>query len=102
MIVYTLEQRREVALRLIFRRCRFWKKNIFSDEAHFHLGQYVNKQNFFIWGTENPLVYIEKPKTSHCMVWIWSRGNVDRYRAMLNEFLFTKFEEEDIGNICFQ
>ena len=28
--------------------------------------------------------------------------NGDRYRALLNEFLFTKIEEEDIGNICFQ
>ena len=28
--------------------------------------------------------------------------NGDRYRAMLNEFLFTKIEEEDIGNIRFQ
>ena len=28
--------------------------------------------------------------------------NVDRYRAMLNEFLFTKVEEENIGNIWFQ
>ena len=28
--------------------------------------------------------------------------NSDRYRAMLNEFLFTKIKEEDIGNICFQ
>ena len=27
---------------------------------------------------------------------------VDRYRIMLNEFLFTKIEEEDIGNISFQ
>ena len=27
--------------------------------------------------------------------------NGDRYWAMLNEFLFTKIEEEDIGNICF-
>ena len=26
----------------------------------------------------------------------------DRYRAMLNEFLFTKIEEDDIGNIWFQ
>ena len=25
----------------------------------------------------------------------------DRYRAMLNEFLFTKIEEDDIGNIWF-
>ena len=28
--------------------------------------------------------------------------NGDRYRAMLNEFLFKKIEEEDIGNIGFQ
>ena len=36
------------------------KKIIFSDEAHFELGGYVNKQNFRIWGTENPHAYIEK------------------------------------------
>ena len=29
------------------------KKIIFSDEAHFDLGGYVNKQNYRIWGTEN-------------------------------------------------
>ena len=28
--------------------------------------------------------------------------NVDHYRAMLNEFLVTKIEEEGIGNIWFQ
>ena len=28
--------------------------------------------------------------------------NCDRYRAMLNEFLFTKIEERDTGNIWFQ
>jgi len=28
--------------------------------------------------------------------------NGDRYRAMLNEFLFTKFEEEDTNDIWFQ
>ena len=30
------------------------------------------------------------------------RVNNDRYQAMLNEILFTKIEEEDIGNSCFQ
>ena len=29
-------------------------------------------------------------------------ANGDRYRAMLNELLFTKIEEQDIGNIWFQ
>ena len=28
--------------------------------------------------------------------------NGDRYRTILNEFLFTKIEEEHIGNIWFQ
>ena len=28
--------------------------------------------------------------------------NGDRYRAMLNKFLFIKIEEEDIGNFWFQ
>ena len=28
--------------------------------------------------------------------------NGDRYRAMLNKFLFTKIKEEDIGNIWFE
>ena len=32
------------------------KKIIFSDEAHFDLGGYVNKQNCRIWGTENPIL----------------------------------------------
>ena len=96
------------------------KKNIFSDEAHFDLGGYVNKQNCSIWGTENPHAYIEKPMHPKTVKqWFWSRGiigqfffdnergvavtvNFDRYRAMLNEFLFTEIEEEVIGNIWFQ
>ena len=34
---------------------------IFSDEAHFDLGGYVNKQNCRIWGAENTHAYIDKP-----------------------------------------
>ena len=62
MVVHTLEQRWEVGLRPTLRRCRFWQK-IFSssDEAHFDLGGYVNKQNWRIWGIEKPHAYIEKP-----------------------------------------
>ena len=37
------------------------KEIIFSDEADFELGVYVNKQNCRIWGTENLHAYIEKP-----------------------------------------
>ena len=52
------------------------KKIIFSDEAHFDLGGYVNKQNCRIWDTENPHAYIEKTKPQkRVTVWygLWSR-----------------------------
>ena len=86
------------------------KKIIFSDEAHFDLGGYVNKLNCRIWGTENTHAYIEKPTPKRVKGIIGpfffenKQGeavtvNADRYRAMLNEYLFTKIEEEDIGNI---
>ena len=54
---------------------------------HFDLGEDVNKQNCRIWRTEKPHAYIEKP----------THG--DGYRAMLNQFLFTKIKEKDIGLI---
>ena len=51
---------------------------------------YVNKQNCrILFGVEN-----EQGEAV--------RVNGDRYRAILKEFLFTKIEEEDIGNIWFQ
>ena len=103
-------------------QCSIYLKSYFLDEAHFDLGGYVNKQNCRIWGTENPHAYIEKPThPKRVTVWcgFWSRGiigpfffeneqgeavtvNGDRYRAMFNEFLFTKIQEEDIDNICYQ
>ena len=55
MVVYTL-------YRLTEDVDFFGKKIVFSDEAHFDLDGYVIKQNCCIWGTENPLAYIEKPK----------------------------------------
>ena len=65
MVVYTHEQRWEVGLPDFGK-----KKIIFSDEAHFDLGGYVNKQNCRIWGTENPHAYIEKP-THPKRVTVW-------------------------------
>jgi len=96
----------------------FYRKIIFSDEAHFHLGGYVNKQNCRIWGSENPHVIMEKPMHPQLFGMIFGgiigpfffeneQGaavtvNGERYRAMLNEFLLPKFEEEDIDDIWFQ
>ena len=95
-----------MGLRLTSRRCRFWQKI----------------SSFQMKLTDKSHVYIEKPThPKRVTVWcgFWSRSiigqfffenkqgegvtvNRDRYRAMLNEFLFTKIEEEDIGNIWFQ
>ncbi|GFV73652.1 hypothetical protein TNCV_3200271 [Trichonephila clavipes] len=39
----------------------FHKRLLFSDEAHFWLNGYVNKQNCRIWSEANPQVYVETP-----------------------------------------
>ncbi|GFX05613.1 uncharacterized protein TNCV_3435171 [Trichonephila clavipes] len=39
----------------------FHKRILFSDEAHFWLNDYVNKQNCRIWSEANPQVYVETP-----------------------------------------
>ena len=123
MVVYALKQRWEILWQIDLQKMPILakKKIIISDEAHFDLGEYVNKQNCRIWGIENPHDYIEKPANpKRVTVWcgFWSSGiigpfffeneqgeavtvNGDHYRAMLNKFLFTKIEEESIGNIWF-
>ncbi|GFS96087.1 hypothetical protein TNCV_3309101 [Trichonephila clavipes] len=39
----------------------FQNRILFSDEAHFWLNGYVNKQNYRIWSEANPQVYVETP-----------------------------------------
>ncbi|GFV46397.1 hypothetical protein TNCV_3232861 [Trichonephila clavipes] len=39
----------------------FHKRILFSDEAHFWLNGYVNKQNCRIWSEANPQVYVDTP-----------------------------------------
>ena len=46
------------------------KKIWFSDEAHFRLDGYVNKQNWRIWGRENPNICLARPSYSRVTVWI--------------------------------
>ena len=42
----------------------------FSDEAHFWLNGYVNKQNYGFWGTEQLFIAQSEPLHSeHLMVW---------------------------------
>lgn len=74
----------------------------FSDECHFQLEGYVNKQNYRFWGTENPHVQIIKPlHPKRVTVWcamsstsiigpVFLTENVtgERYCQMLNENVF--------------
>lgn len=39
----------------------FYQKIVFFDEVHFHLGDYINKQNCSILRSENLCVTIEEP-----------------------------------------
>ncbi|GFW99839.1 DUF4817 domain-containing protein [Trichonephila clavipes] len=52
----------------------FHKRILFSDEAHFWLNGYVNKQNCRIWSEANSQVYVETPLhpeklTVWCALW---------------------------------
>lgn len=76
---------------------RIW----FSDEAYFHLDGFVNKQNWRIWGTENPHVCVPRSVYSK-KITVWaalsSRGiigpiyleetvNSSRYIEILQQFV---------------
>ncbi|GFX29384.1 uncharacterized protein TNCV_3997601 [Trichonephila clavipes] len=55
----------------------FHKRILFSDEAHFWLNGYVNKQNCRIWSEANPQVYAETPlHPEKLTVWcaLWAGG----------------------------
>ena len=96
----------------------FSSKIIMSDEAHFLLSGYVNKQNNRFWGTENPCITNEEPLhqlqvTAWCAVYaggvIWpfffenaagQTTTVDgaRYRAMVTEFFLPQLDELGLEN----
>ena len=80
------------------------KKIIFSDEAHFNLGGYVNKQICRICGNWKPTRIhwkVDTPKTSHCLLRICVTVNGDCYRVMLNEFLFTEKKKRILATFDF-
>ncbi|GFU26856.1 uncharacterized protein TNCV_4541131 [Trichonephila clavipes] len=55
----------------------FHKRILFSDEAHFWLNGYVNKQNCRIWSEANPQVYVETtlhPETLTVWCALWAGG----------------------------
>ncbi|GFW45502.1 uncharacterized protein TNCV_3244421 [Trichonephila clavipes] len=100
----------------------FHKRILFSDEAHFWLNGYVNKQNCRIWSEANPQVYVET--TLHpekLTVWCALRAggiigpyffknyeghnvtvNGDRYRAMITNFFIPELNNHDVQELWFQ
>ncbi|GFU71557.1 putative DD41D transposase [Trichonephila clavipes] len=100
----------------------FHKRILFSDEAHFWLNGYVNKQNCRIWSEANPQVYVETPLHSEKLtVWcaLWAgriigpyffkndeghnvTDNDDRYRATITNFFFPELNNHDVQELWFQ
>ncbi|GFW31352.1 uncharacterized protein TNCV_2664521 [Trichonephila clavipes] len=61
----------------------FQKRILFSDEAHFWLNGYVNKQNCRFWNEANPQVYVETPlHPEKLTVWcaLWAGGILPQNR----------------------
>lgn len=52
-------------------RFTLFNNMLFSDEAHFHINGYTNKQNCRYWSCENPNCKSEKPLHSH-KVTVWA------------------------------
>ncbi|GFU88522.1 transposase [Trichonephila clavipes] len=92
-----------------------------TDEAHFWLNGYVNKQNCRIWSEANPQVYVETPlHPEKLTVWcaLWAGGiigpyfkndeghnvtvNGDRYRAMITNFFIPELNNHDVQELWFQ
>jgi len=91
---------------------------LFSDEAHFWLSGYANKQNCRIWAEEVKELPLHPDKTT---VWcgLWAGGiigpyffkneasqnvtvNGTRYHAMTTDYLLPEIEARDLDDICFQ
>ncbi|GFS80836.1 putative transposable element [Trichonephila clavipes] len=100
----------------------FPKRILFSDEAHYWLNGYVNKQNCRIWSEANPQVYVETPlHPEKLTVWcaLLAGGiigpyffkndeghnvtvNGDRYRGMITNFFITELNNHDVKELWFQ
>ncbi|GFV39254.1 putative LOC100569746 [Trichonephila clavipes] len=96
----------------------FHKRILFSDEAHFWLNGYVNKQNCRIWSEANPQVYVETPLhpekltvgALYGLVESFFKNdeghnvtvNGDRYRAMITNFFIPELNHHDVQELWFQ
>ncbi|GFU84775.1 transposable element Tc3 transposase [Trichonephila clavipes] len=95
----------------------FHKRILFSDEAHFWLNNYGNKQNCRIWSEANPQVYVKTPLHPEkltgalyglveCFFKTHEGHNVtvngDRYRAMITNFFIPELNNHDVQELWFQ
>ena len=100
----------------------FHLKIIFSDEAHFWLNGFVNNQNMRYWSAKNPNVLLETPlHPQKVTVWCGFHAggvirpyffveendrhvtvNGERYRAMLEDYLWPESDEIEINDMWFQ
>ncbi|GFS70962.1 transposase [Trichonephila clavipes] len=95
----------------------FHKRILFSDEAHFWLNGYVNKQNCHIWSEANPQVYVETPLhpekltgALYGLVESFFKNdeghnvtvNGDRYRVMSTNFFIPELNNHDVQELWFQ
>ena len=100
---------------------QFHPKIIFSDEAHFWLNGFVNKQNMRYWPGENPHVLHETPlHPQKITVWCGLHAggvigryffvddndrhvtvNVNRYRAMITDYFWPELEDMNLDNMWF-
>ncbi|GFX91673.1 uncharacterized protein TNCV_3682591 [Trichonephila clavipes] len=79
----------------------FHKRILFSDEAHFWLNGYVNKQNCRIWSEANRQVYVETPLHPEKLTELWfqqdgatchtARGAIDLLKDTFGDRLISRF-----------
>ncbi|GFU29289.1 putative transposable element [Trichonephila clavipes] len=79
----------------------FHRRILFSDEAHFWLNGYVNKQNCRIWSEANPQVYVETPLHPEKLTELWfqqdgatchtARATIDLLKDTLGDRLISRF-----------
>ncbi|GFV91367.1 putative DD41D transposase [Trichonephila clavipes] len=82
----------------------FHERILLSDEAHFWLNGYVNKQNCHIWSEANPQVYVETPLhpeklTVLCELWFQqdgetchtARATIDLLKDTFGDRLISRF-----------
>ncbi|GFV67631.1 DUF4817 domain-containing protein [Trichonephila clavipes] len=91
----------------------FHKRILFSDEAHFWLNGYVNKQNCRIWSEANPQVYVETPLHPETLaVWcaLWAGGiigpyffkNDEGHNTMITIFFIPELNNHDLQELWFR